>query len=129
MTWTFERFGWDAEHDRPLVAVQPLAAPGSVVVRIVALGADDDQADTMFALKDGNDRVKEAFRPEPMQLVFLEGMLAADDDDDVGCYTLDVGTAGRTVRYVAEPTIRPIITAIERAETGYIVDGDVECEW
>lgn len=117
MTWTFERFGWDHEHDRPLIVVQPLGA-GGITVRIVALGADDPKADTMFALKDGKGRLKEAWRPEPMQRVFLEGMLAADTDEGIGCYTLDAGPAGRTVRYVAEETINEVIEAIEAAETG-----------
>lgn len=118
MSWTFERFGWDRDNDRPLIEVLPLGAPGGVVVKIVALGADDEHADTMFALKDGDDCLKEAWRPEPMQVVFLEAMLAAGPEE-FGRYTLAVGAGGRLGRDVTAERLREVIEAIEAAETGY----------
>ena len=122
MTWNFLSFGWDTEDARPEVIVQPLAEPEDIEVEFDAIGADDEMADVMFALRDGDGTIKETWRPEPMQLVVIETMR------DARAYTLvTVDNHGET-RHTRDLTpdtfdrLLEVKLALKDAETGYITD-------
>lgn len=84
MTWS--HFGWDTANSRPILRVDDGRAVHGA--EIVAYGADDQQADTMFAVevcsRKGEKERTMTMRPEPMHVGFLRDVLEA------GSLTLEV---------------------------------------
>jgi hypothetical protein len=83
---TRNHFGWDTANGRPILRVDDGRAVHGV--EMVAYGADDPEADTMFCIKVSNrggekERIV-TMRPEPMQMGFLRDILRA------GSFTLEV---------------------------------------
>lgn len=79
-------FGWDTANSRPILRVKHERAVTDV--EIVACGADDPAADTMFCVRVDTDRRKKkrviTMRPEAMHIGFLRDVLEA------GSFTLEV---------------------------------------
>ena len=83
---TRNHFGWDAANSRPILRVDDGRAVRGV--EMVAYGANDPEADTMFCVRVCNKRGEKervvTMRPEPMQMGFLRDILRA------GSFTLEV---------------------------------------
>jgi len=101
---TRNHFGWDKANSRPILRVDDGRAVHGV--EIVAYGADDPEADTMFCVRvrstespGGKERVI-TMRPEPMHIGFLR------DISEAGSFTLEFQDQQREVNVDEEKAQR-----------------------
>lgn len=72
----FTPFGWDAADGIPILRIESDKVGSGI--KLCAMGADDEMANTMFSIEVDGSRVYSK-RPEPMLIEYLQGMLEAEE--------------------------------------------------
>lgn len=75
-------FSWDKTNDRPTLTLESEKAKDGIEIQ--AFGADDEMANTMFAVFAGDERLL-VRRPEPVLNGFVESII------ERGAFTLVIG--------------------------------------
>jgi hypothetical protein len=101
-------FAWDSNHRRPSLLLDEAAKDG---IELRAFGADDEEANTMFAIFAGEQRLHLQY-PEPLLITFINDIIERE------AFTLTAGSEGSQRVAVDEQRKEQLSELIKKLEQG-----------